>query len=133
MSALHMHHQHLTGVTVITLAGEIDLAGTPQLHAFIGQARQTPADHLVFDMAEVTFMDSSGLRVLLDAFTLAQRHGGAVHLTALQGPPARLIEITKVGEHLRVHTSTDIALATILAASDLPAATGNGTVAPTSG
>ncbi|TMR33974.1 STAS domain-containing protein [Nonomuraea zeae] len=123
MSALQMHHQHLTGVTVITLAGEIDLAGTPQLHHFIGKARQTPADHLVFDMAEVTFMDSSGLRVLLDAFAYAQQHGGTVHLTALQGPPARLIEITKVGQHLRVHTSTDIALATILTALDLSPAT----------
>lgn len=125
MSALQMRHQHLTGVTVIALSGEIDLAGTPRLQHFIGEVRQTLADHLVFDMAEVTFMDSSGLRVLLDAFTSARQHGGTVHLTALQGPPARLIEITKVGERLRVHSSTDIALAAILATPDLPAARSN--------
>ncbi|MEV4364650.1 STAS domain-containing protein [Nonomuraea sp. NPDC004186] len=120
---LRMHHQHHAGVTVIVLAGEIDLATAPQLHDFINEVRQTPADHLVFDMAEVTFVDSSALRVLLDAFSLAQQHGGSVHLTALRGSPARLIEITKVGEHLRLHTSTEIALAAICIMPDLPAPT----------
>ncbi|TMR16615.1 STAS domain-containing protein [Nonomuraea turkmeniaca] len=123
MPSLRMHYQHHVGVTVIMLAGEIDLATTPQLQDFISEVRQTPADHLVFDMTEVTFVDSSGLRVLLDSFTFAQQHGGAVHLTALRGSPARLIEITKVGEHLRLHTSTEIALAAISAMPDLPAPT----------
>ncbi|SDJ96841.1 STAS domain-containing protein [Nonomuraea jiangxiensis] len=123
MSALRMHHQHFNGVTVITLAGEIDLAGAPRLKHFIGEVRQTPADILVFDMAGVTFMDSSGLRQLLDAYTFAQRHGGAVHLAGLRGSPARLIEITRVGDRLRVHPSTDAALAAILATPGRPAAT----------
>ncbi|GAA3606252.1 hypothetical protein GCM10022419_108890 [Nonomuraea rosea] len=72
-------------------------------------------------MANVSFVDSSGLRVLLDAFAVAQQHGGGVHLTALAGAPARLIETTQLGEHLRLHTSTAIALAAILTAPDLPA------------
>ncbi|MEO3869497.1 STAS domain-containing protein [Nonomuraea sp. B12E4] len=61
MSPPRMHHRHLTGVTVITLSGEVDLAGAPRLHHFIGEARQAPADHLVSDMTDVSFMDSSGL------------------------------------------------------------------------
>jgi anti-sigma B factor antagonist len=125
MSSLRMHHQHHVGATVIALAGEIDLASAPELHQFIGQVRQTPADQLIFDMAEVAFMDSSGLRVLLEAFDFAQRHGGDIHLTALQGAPARLIQITRLDERFRLHSSTDIALAAILATPDLPAPTGH--------
>ncbi|MGW0810721.1 STAS domain-containing protein [Nonomuraea sp. NPDC002799] len=123
MSSLRMHHQHHVGVTVITLAGEINIACSPLLQEFIREVRQTPDDHLVFDMTEVTFVDSSGLRVLLDAFAFAQQHGGAIHLTGLRGSPARLIEIARVGEHLRLHTSTEIALAAISASPNLPAAT----------
>ncbi|MEV0390887.1 STAS domain-containing protein [Nonomuraea sp. NPDC050643] len=69
-------------------------------------------------------MDSTGLRVLPDAFTVAGQHGGRVHWTALQGPPARLIEITKLSERFRLHTNTAIALAASLTAPDLPAARG---------
>jgi anti-anti-sigma factor len=116
-----MRHQYHTGATVITLVGEIDLASAPELHAYIGEVRQTDADQLVFDMAAVTFLDSSGLRVLLDAHTFALQHGGAIHLTALQGPPARVIEVTDAGRHIRLHTSTDIALAAVFAAPELPA------------
>ncbi|GAA3625752.1 hypothetical protein GCM10022419_134130 [Nonomuraea rosea] len=58
--------------------------------------------------------------MLLDAFTVTQQHGGAVHLTTLAGAPARLIEITQLGEHLRPHTSTAIAPAAIMTAPDLP-------------
>ncbi|WP_223166871.1 STAS domain-containing protein [Nonomuraea sp. SYSU D8015] len=115
MSSLHMHHQHHAGATVIALAGEIDLASAPQLQQFIRRVRQTPADQLIFDMAEVKFMDSTGLRVLLDAFDVAQRHGGAIHLAALQGPPARLMEITRLDERFCLHSSTDSALAAVLA------------------
>jgi anti-anti-sigma factor len=121
MSLLHMHHEHYAGATVITLAGEVDLASAPALRQFIVDVRQGPADQLIFDMAKVGFVDSGGLRVLLDAFAVAQRHGGAVRLTALAGAPARLIEITQLGERFRLHTSTAIALAAILTAPDLPA------------
>ncbi|SDL38782.1 anti-anti-sigma factor [Nonomuraea maritima] len=120
MPSLDMRHQHHTGVTVITLAGELDLSGCARLGDYIAEVRQTPADHLVFDMGEVTFVDSHGLRVLLDAYTFAQEHGGTVHLTALRGLPAHLVEITGIGDHVRLHTSTEIALAAISVMPDLP-------------
>ncbi|GAA4972530.1 anti-anti-sigma factor [Nonomuraea thailandensis] len=113
MPLLSVHHQHHVGATVFTLAGEIDLAGAPGLHHFIAQVRRRPTDHLIFDMAEVTFMDSMGLRVLLDAFALAERHGAAVHLTALHGAPARLLAITGLDQRFRLHPSTGIALAAV--------------------
>ncbi|GAA4976380.1 anti-sigma B factor antagonist [Nonomuraea thailandensis] len=117
MPLLSMHHQHHVGATVFILAGEIDLACAPGLHHFITEARRRPEDHLIFDMAGVTFMDSMGLRVLLDAFVLAERHGAAVHLTALHGSPARLLAITGLDQHFQLHSSTGIALATVAGAA----------------
>ncbi|MEW9552624.1 STAS domain-containing protein [Nonomuraea sp. NPDC050783] len=125
MPPLLTHHEHHPGATVITLAGEIDLASAPGLHRFIAQVRRRPDDHLIFDMAAVTFMDSMGLRVLLEAFTVAERHGGAIHLAALNGPPARLVTITRLGERVHLHDNTGQALAAVAAAAageigDLP-------------
>ncbi|MEV0387183.1 STAS domain-containing protein [Nonomuraea sp. NPDC050643] len=120
-----MHYEHHVGVTVIKLGGELDLATAPALGRFIGEVRQSWADQLIFDMAEVGFVDSSGLRVLLDAFAVAQRNGGAIHLTALSGAPARLIEVTRLGERFHLHPSTEIALAAILTEARSPAPGGD--------
>ncbi|SEH04082.1 anti-sigma B factor antagonist [Nonomuraea solani] len=121
MPPLRMHHEHHPGATVIALAGELDLATAPALHHFVHEVRRRPADHLIFDMADVAFVDSSGLRVLLDAYTVAHQFGGAIHLTALSGAPARLIEVTKLDERFRLHTTTANALAAILAGPGRPA------------
>jgi anti-sigma B factor antagonist len=45
------------------LAGELDLATAPRLGAALTDAQ--PADRLVLDFGEVTFVDSSGCGVLL--------------------------------------------------------------------
>ena len=52
---------------VVVLAGDIDLAVVPEVRLSIGEALARGADPLVFDLADVTFMDSSGLSVLLSA------------------------------------------------------------------
>lgn len=56
------------GVATVTLRGELDLATAPELE----QAVRGPLDDVsvhtfVFDMSALTFMDSSGLAVLLQA------------------------------------------------------------------
>nr|SBO95670.1 Anti-sigma F factor antagonist (spoIIAA-2); Anti-sigma B factor antagonist RsbV [Nonomuraea gerenzanensis] len=112
---------------MIAVAGELDLATAPALRHFIDDVRRAPADQLIFDMAGVAFVDSSGLRVLLDAYVLARRHGGAVHLAALSGAPARLVEITRLGERFRLHPTTATALAAVLAAPEAPGS-GDGAV-----
>lgn len=133
MPSLEMRHQHHTGATVITLAGELDLTSCGRLSDYVAEVRRSPADHLVFDMGEVTFVDSHGLQALLDAYTYTHEHGGTVHLTALRGLPARLVEVTGVGDHVRLHSSTEIALASISVMPDLPPPTGRpqpGSVSP---
>ncbi|GAA2407208.1 STAS domain-containing protein [Nonomuraea africana] len=116
MEALSLSCQHLPGVTLIQVGGELDVTNDAQFAAFVRQARRRPADHLVFDLGELTFMGSSGLRVVLDAYRSGGSHGGAVYLAALRPEPARLVEITGAGRHLRVHATAQEALAHALAA-----------------
>ncbi|MGR6919635.1 STAS domain-containing protein [[Actinomadura] parvosata] len=127
MPALRMHASHHADATVITVAGEIDLASAPALHRFIAEMHRPPAGHLVLDLAEVPFMDSMGLRVLLEAYTAAEQHGGAVHLAAVQRAPARLLRLTRLHERFRLHASTQLALAAIATASAItPGRAGDG-------
>lgn len=97
------------GATVLTASGEIDLASAPDLERHIEES--DGAGHLVIDLLGITFVDSTGLRVLIMADRRAKERGGRLTLVAAPGPVTRLLDLTGVDQHLRVRDSLDGALA----------------------
>jgi anti-sigma B factor antagonist len=61
------------GRTVLELVGEFDLAAEPALLQELETALPSPT--LVLDLTRVTFMDSTGLRLLLEAAAHAREKG----------------------------------------------------------
>jgi anti-anti-sigma factor len=49
----------------VTLEGELDMANVPGVEAQIAALMQSAPGRVVFDMSGVTFMDSSGIAMLL--------------------------------------------------------------------
>ncbi|QYC45586.1 Anti-sigma-B factor antagonist [Nonomuraea coxensis DSM 45129] len=103
--------RHLPGVTLITVSGPVDATNSAELESFVDGARRRLDEHLVFDLGEVSFLDSSGLAVLLAAATLARAHGVAVHLAAVQERPIRIMEITGAWRAVHLYDRVDQALA----------------------
>ncbi|MEV4177992.1 STAS domain-containing protein [Nonomuraea sp. NPDC049709] len=114
MPPLTLAHQHLPGVIVIAVTGEMDATNRAQLETYLRKSRTDPSERLVFDLSRVPFMDSSGLHVLLTCFTDCLRNGGAVHLAGVQPLPARLFEITGVVAHIPVHDTVEDAITAAL-------------------
>jgi anti-sigma B factor antagonist len=77
---------------VIVVSGDIDMAGGPVLTASVLQ--QEGDSPTVIDLAGVSFIDSSGLRSLLDTSRRAQARGTEVVLRSIGPEVARLLEIT---------------------------------------
>ena len=78
----------------IAPAGDLDLATSPELRSTIDELLGSGFDDVVVDLANVTFLDSSGLQVLLAAHEAAELGGYRFRLRA--GPPAvqRIFELT---------------------------------------
>ena len=110
MPPLTLTRRELPGVTVVVVCGELDATNRRQLETFLKE-RPAPGHHVVFDLAQVPFMDSSGLHVLLVFATDQLRSAGAVHLAAVQPLPARLLEITGVLAHVPIHDTVAEAVA----------------------
>ncbi|WP_345566416.1 STAS domain-containing protein [Nonomuraea rosea] len=115
-ASLDLTHQYLPGMSVIAIGGEIDRTTSPQLADYVQRVRR-PGDHVVFDLTELGFMDSSGLHVLLVSAQQAAADGVRVHLAAAQGAPARLLQITNVGAHLPVYVTVEQAITAVLTAT----------------
>lgn len=82
------------GRVVAKLSGELDHHSAPQAREALSRAmHKEPAAALVLDMAGVTFMDSSGIGVVLGRLKELQRTGGS--LTILN-PSAQMKKILKM-------------------------------------
>jgi anti-anti-sigma factor len=82
----------------ITLAGELDLASAGEVEPIL---RATGPEPRLLDLRELTFMDSSGLRLILSAHAAARREGRSLEI--VPGPPAvqRVFQICGVEDQLR--------------------------------
>lgn len=101
---------------VLTLRGELDLSAAPQLAAEIARAESDPARTiLVLDVDDLSFVDSSGLRVILAAHERAlDEERRSFALTAGSRQVKRLLAIAGVEDHL---TTLDHASAPLTPAS----------------
>lgn len=82
--------------TVVTLAGECDLAVREELTAALLEA-VAGARVVVVDLAAVTFIDSTGVHGLVTAHHAALAAGGRVHVRNAVGPVATVLGLTGVG------------------------------------
>ena len=101
-----MRREDAGRVAVVVVAGEVDLATADAVHFAL---REVAAGPLVLDLCETTFMDSSGLRVLL---MVRERREDVLHVAcAPDGPLARIFEVAGLEGQLSLHATRDAAVA----------------------
>ena len=81
------------------VSGEIDAHTAPTLAAAMVEL---PTGVVTVDMAGVSFMDSSGLRVLIEAAARARDGGGDLVIVNPTPGITRLVEISGLGGQLRL-------------------------------
>ncbi len=96
---------------LLRLAGEVDLYTAPQLDERLAAVIAEGALHVVLDLTDVSFFDSTTLGVLVRAITALQPAGGELHLICPNENLRRIIEITGLDGVLQMHHSLDEALA----------------------
>lgn len=86
------------GVPLLHVFGELDLATAPRLSAAAKEALGDDASEIVFDLGGLDFMDSSGLRVLLEVANQVER----VRVRNASDSARRVIESTGVDSVLNL-------------------------------
>jgi anti-anti-sigma factor len=84
----------------LQIVGELDLATGPELASHLS-AWIRDGDAISLDLARVTFIDLSGLHVLLDARRDAEARGQRLHIAVPGHACARLLELTRTTHLLR--------------------------------
>lgn len=82
------------GTLVFRLRGSLDLATAPTVRAALAEATEKGSQHLIVDLTQLEFLDSTGLGVLIGAHRRAVERGGSFRLVVGEGAIARLLNIT---------------------------------------
>lgn len=84
---------------VVQIVGEIDIATAPQLRECI---EGLDSRSVTLDFSAVTFLDSSGISVLIGARKRAEREGGALVLREVRPAQKKVIELCGLEHFLSI-------------------------------
>jgi anti-sigma B factor antagonist len=88
---------------IIPLEGEIDLHESPNLRESLRPLIDKKAPRIFVDMAEVSYIDSSGLAVLIDAMQRIANYGGKFGLIAIRPAVRTVLEIARLDQVFRLY------------------------------
>ncbi len=90
---------HLDGDRLLVIQGELDIATAPELAAMLERLR-THRHPVVLDLEGVTFMDSTGLTTLIDAWLESERNGWAFSVRAASPAVRRVVALAGIEQML---------------------------------
>ncbi|MEU4834435.1 STAS domain-containing protein [Streptosporangium sp. NPDC023615] len=103
------HHEH-TGCAVITVHGDIDRNSSVLLRAAIERLVSDRHTRIVIDAEDISFCDSTGLRVLLSGARVTSEAGGWLRLAGISAVLERLLRVTGLYDWFPVDEDVTVSL-----------------------
>jgi anti-sigma B factor antagonist len=89
--------RQVDGVTILDLSGRITLGeGSVQLRDAVRDLLAKGSKHILLNLADVNYIDSSGIGELVSAYTTVRNQGGELKLLNLTKKVHDLLQITKL-------------------------------------
>ena len=95
---------------VLPLHGEIDLNVSPQIASTFNEMIQAKPPRVVVDLTDVTYIDSSGLAVLIVGMQQVKEYGGKFALVGLQNDVRSILETARLDQFFSTYPHVDAAL-----------------------
>jgi anti-sigma B factor antagonist len=107
--------EELDGVTVVGVSGELDYATAPRLRETFDGVISSGRTAVLVDLSDCTFIDSTGLSVLVHARSrlMDDARKGRLEVCCPDEQIRRLLQITGIDKAFGVHTSRDDALSAL--------------------
>jgi anti-sigma B factor antagonist len=111
MVALGVNTRRIDDVLVVTAIGEIDISTRLRLSTALNDVVTRDHEPVVIDLAAISFMDSSGLGILLNALRRLVRQQRRLTLVCPPGEVRRVMNLTGLIDSFSVHDELGPAVA----------------------
>jgi len=98
-------------VAIIHISGRLDLLTSAELKQCVADLIDSQQRRIVVDLSGCSYIDSSGLGVIIGCLKLARRVGGDLQIARPAEQARVILELTTLNRVLRPHDSLEDALA----------------------
>jgi anti-anti-sigma factor len=96
-NVLRIDVSYIDGLAVVMVHGDIDMGTAPTLRVALDQL--DGHQHAYIDMANVRFLDSSGIKVLISQTIRMRATSGELHIRNPSRVVRRIVNISGLGDH----------------------------------
>ena len=96
---------------ILPLEGEIDMRVSPQIATKLGALIRDKPEKLVIDLSKVSFIDSSGLAVLINAMQKVEAYRGKLYLVGMRETLRIIFETSRLDHVFRIRRDVADAIA----------------------
>jgi anti-sigma B factor antagonist len=118
--ALTVSTRNGPGCAIVAVSGDVDISTSPDLRQALAEAVSAGTRALVVDLSAVRFVDSTGLGVLVGAYTAVRNAGGRLAVVNDHAAVLKVLSITALHDVLGVHPTLAGAVASV--SEPMPAA-----------
>ena len=104
------YHETDTDVLILTADGALDSHVSSAFADDLQRVIDGGARKLVIDCSRLGYVSSNGIAALIRLYKKVVERGGHVKLVGVQGPLARLLEITRLDQVFRTYPALEDAL-----------------------
>lgn len=97
------------GIGVVTPRGRLNMVAARQLRQILADLVDNGNNRIVVDLAQTTFVDSSGLGALIGGLKAARQGGGDLRITDPAPTVMAVLELTNLDKLLRPRASVESA------------------------
>ncbi len=98
-------------IAIVPLTGRIDAARSSELRQYLQQVLSFGYANLLLDVSAVTFLDSSGIGLLVSTLRKCQSSGGSLQLCGMRTDAQTALQVTSLNTVLVNHATAEAAIA----------------------
>lgn len=97
-------------VKVLAISGRFDIQSAYPVRIWLDEATSSDPAHIVVNLSDVQFLDSTGLSTLVDGLKRSRSNNGDLHLCGLQHPVRMIFELTRLDKVFQIYLDEDAAI-----------------------
>lgn len=103
--------EHSADITIIYISGRLDLLTSAELKQRVSELVDSHQCRIIVDLSGCSYIDSSGLGVIIGCLKIARRGGGDLHIARPAEQARVILELTTLNRVLRPHHTLEDAIA----------------------
>ncbi len=102
---MEINRREVGEIVVFDITGEIDLYNAPEIKEKIKEEMNKNKVNIIINLDKVTYIDSSGIGVLISSLSNLKKVGGALKLINVYASVRKVFELTKLTSFFDIYDS----------------------------